>query len=329
MKINRTKTLAGLTAAALAAVAGLTSTASAQLLLAPNTGQLKFNIEGVAMGTFYRGTTGGNLANPAAGAAALDSAPRTQARGSVSGEDTWGLFKVTSIVDKGNSDAIVWSPGTTGQEVRGMVYGVKDYFYSTSTDFFGNSLTNYVGSGLMVDLYLNDVGGFSRPFNGAGSVISSGASLPAVGLGGARTSVNTYTGVTEGTLLLRADARAGYFGGLLSQAEYVAQTFNNNTNGTTYGDVVGGSAAGLFDTNAIVGATGVTPANQADLFATFTSTILATTNNPGRWAVSLNGSIDANLPPMTPIPEPSTYGLMAAGALVGFVAIRRRMQKKV
>jgi hypothetical protein len=39
--------------------------------------------------------------------------------------------------------------------------------------------------------------------------------------------------------------------------------------------------------------------------------------------------VQGQLPPVTPVPEPSTYGLMGAAGLFGLAALRRRLRRKV
>jgi len=264
------------------------------------------------MGTVYANSNGSSLpngsygsSNPATGITTLDGLPQFDATGSVGAEDSWGIAVVASIED-GNGNTI-WSPAGKGQQLTVMFYGAQDF------QLVQNGLSQELSSvGLHIDLYVQN---FSDPGFTAydGTLGSSG-----------RNSLSSYDNVTDGTKVLSLLSTAGFLygagdhGGLATE---FASRFQPGVGGlgSSYLNVVGGSMATSFDTNGI---TSIFTGAKADFYAEFTT---ATSNVPSDWLVRSHDPVSGAF---LAVPEPSTYGLMAAGALVGIVALRRRFQKK-
>ncbi|MEO6568312.1 MAG: PEP-CTERM sorting domain-containing protein, partial [Opitutaceae bacterium] len=116
----------------------------------------------------------------------------------------------------------------------------------------------------------------------------------------ARIGTSGYDGITNagGSLVLHASA-IGTTDGIYNAA--FNTTFNTGLLGVTLNN--------LF---------AVPPGNILTPLTYALSGVTA--NVPANWSVSFAGPITGNV---VPVPEPSTYGLIAAGALLGLVAFRR------
>ncbi|HEX2852055.1 MAG TPA: PEP-CTERM sorting domain-containing protein [Opitutaceae bacterium] len=326
----------GVAAVALLASLGLASKANAQLLLSYETttsghaigeaftgGEFVIKYFNFDMGTVYSplgapgtaagfGQNGTGTQTVAGGTATLNGLPRAEATGDNpnGGEDSWGIAKVEGIFD--SSGGRIWSQDVKGQELTVMFYGAQD-FYVQQVE---NGYQEINSAGLHVDLYLQSVGGPGYT-----------AYNPLLGSGG-RTGTNSYTTVTDGTMILSTVSTAGFmfnngtFGG---QATEFRTNFNAGSGGLgeAYLNVTGGSMASVFNTNSVTSPVSLAnnPALRADLFAQFTTDLTSVSD----WLVSSQDPVRGNL--ITAVPEPSTYGLIAAGALAGIVALRR-MKKR-
>lgn len=322
MKNNQTK-FAGVALAALLASVGLSPSANAQLVLTYETttsghaigesfnasgGEFVIKLFNFDMGTVYAPLAGG-VGSSVTGEAALDALPQAPATGALLGEDSWGIAKVEGIFD--SFGGRIWSEAGKGQELTIMFYGAKDFFVQQTS-----ASTQEIGStGMQIDLYLQTIGGPGYT-----------AYNPLLGSSG-RTGFSSYTTVTDGTLILSTISTPGFiyadgtFGG--SATEF-RSSFNAGSGGLgeTYLDVTGGSMMNEFNTNSVSSIFN----SGADLFAQFTTAIYRDNPSSGTddWLVSSQDPVTGNL---AAIPEPSTYGLFAAGALVGLVALRR-MKKR-
>lgn len=319
------RTAGVLLALVLACVAGAPR-AAADLVLSyesgPNmgqlyTGQFTIKLQGVAMGTLYNtpaGTTtgygaGGSSGSVAAGIADLDAIglPATGAWGS---EDSWGVAQITGIYANDAEESLVWSPSGKDQQLTVMFYGEQDFYVNSAN----GETYNIDGVGLHVDLYLEDTTGVYTPYS-----VAAGAA--------GRTNFDQYAGVTDGDMLLSLLSTsdflhaAGVAGG--TEAEF-SSNFNNTSllgGGDSYLNVVGGLQAAFFNSNLFTSPFGTT----ADFKATFTTQPPSGAAAQAGWLISLNDPIIGNF---SPIPEPSTYGLIGACALLGYVAFRRRFPRQ-
>jgi len=320
MKKLNTSGFAGIAVAAILAVVGFTPSANAQLSFVYETNinpalvgtayaggffSLKYN--NFDMGTQYGATANGSYgsATPATGITTLNALPgQTAPIGSTfRPEDSWGIAKGSTIEDAlGN---VIWSQVGKQQELTVMFYGSQDFFLTK------DGLQQVTSSvGLHVDMYVQStVAPGYTPYN------------PALGSAG-RTGMSSYTNVTDGTLILSTVSKAGFLyapGTEGGTATEFTSTFAPGVNGkgSAYLDVVGGTMANVFNTNSITSV--FNPALTTDLRVEFTT---APNGSPttGDWLVRSNDPVTGFI---VPVPEPSTYGLIAAGSLLGLVAFRR------
>ncbi|PAW65999.1 MAG: hypothetical protein B9S34_09105 [Opitutia bacterium Tous-C1TDCM] len=295
-------------------------------------GQFRINLQNFDMGTIYPtlgapGTAAGFGANGtgpqtvAGGVSTLNAAQAIGTTGAqnvptvVNGvaqpgssgpEDSWGIARIISITDL--DGGIVWSEAGKNQQITTFFYGEKDFYVNQ----LANGFQQIHGVGLRVDLYLQDKTdpGYT-------------AYDPLLGSLG-RTGPSTYTSVTDGSLILSTVSAAGFIndaGTLGGLATEFISVFNASSGGTAqaYLSVTGGTEAARFNTN-FYSSTFI-PGATADLFSQFTTVISTSASD---WLVRSNDPVTGNF---VPVPEPSTYGMAAAAALVGVVVLRRRARQ--
>jgi hypothetical protein len=275
---------AGITATAVLAVVGLASTANAQLINL-SFGDFTITANGYSAADLPTGP-GGSL---------------VQAPGAVAGEDTWGIFQINNITQGAGVGNTIYTSNQAAPnpfQYYGIFYGSHDL--ASSFDALTNT-TNFLSAGLHLDIWalnVNDAGdGYWTPtFNqGAGAV-----DVTPAGIAAARIGTSGYDRITNagGTLVLSADA-IGFTTG--SYRHTNGATSNNGDLNVTLNNLFNVPAGNILTplTYALSG---------------------VTTNVPSNWSVSFGGPITGNI---VPVPEPSTYGLIAAGALLGLVAFRR------
>jgi hypothetical protein len=300
-KLNKSG-FAGIAAAALLAVVGLAPTANAQLTLVGSNGaSYIINFDGYSMGTVYTAAAGDyGSSNPATGVALMDAVAKLDQRpltadftpGAIGSEDTWGILRVSSIVSGGNTVWQAAADGSGGPQIRGMFYGGADYQARILAD--GTQIFNSVGFHL--DLYLSN------------TTTTWGSVRNQLELG--RIDADSYTNVTTvGSQILGSQGLAGFFIDSLpaftdADAHFRSQFLENGTaNGS------GRVAINSQNINPPLGP-----------IADFTFTNNSNPLEALGWTVFLNGNATGTL---VPVPEPSTYGLIAAGGLLALVAFRR------
>lgn len=257
------------------------------------------------------GENGTGTQSVAGGIATLNGLQNAGPTGGVANEDSWGIGRVISITDLAGS--VVWSEAQKNAQITLMFHGEQDFYINQ----LANGFQEIDGVNLHADWYFQNK-----------SDMGYTQYDPLLGSAG-RTAADMYSTVTDGTKFLSTVSQAGFIhpdGTLGGSATEFASIFNVNSGGTgqTYLSVTGGTMAGYFDQNYfaspfIAGAT-------ADMFAQFT-TVLNSDPQVADWLVRGNDPVTGNF--TVPVPEPSTYGLMGAGALLGLIALRRRMQKRV
>lgn len=279
---------------------------------------------GLANGTYGTSSTSAAPA-VAAGETALNALAQSPALNTyIAGEDSWGIARITSIEDSLANNLFVSgeSHGGVGYEMTAMFHGIKDYHLDKSTD---QQITN--GTGMVLEIYLAPV--TTDPFD------------PTTAGGGAgRTSVDDYTTVTDGELVLRMVSIGGHIniesadGGADAEFLSIFRPSENKGEGAAYLASVGGLWGDVFDSDVFDGTAGVLgfdPAyaanitagldyDPADGYLTFETFPNVTDTD---WLVRSNDPL--RLKYTAPIPEPLTAatGMMALGAL-SLIATRRR-----
>ncbi|MFA5261193.1 MAG: PEP-CTERM sorting domain-containing protein [Candidatus Omnitrophota bacterium] len=221
-------------------------------------------------------------------------------------EDNFSIFKVSTL--KTPTSQTVWYDGKDGEELTGILYGVDDDNWVVDA----GGIT-YQSVGGIIDVYLDDTPDFD----------------PTLGPN-ARTSDSTYPTVSDGELFLRLALVPGIKYGdgdtandhITYQNELDSTTSPFTGHGSFYLVVIGGSGAGLFDSNTweLVSDNGVV--SYADFWAEFDSTtegaaaIVAGTDN--EWLSLSEDPIKGKA-----VPEPMSMLLLGSG-LLGLVGLRRK-----
>ena len=171
------------------------------------------------------------------------------------------------------------------------LWGIFYNSVDNATSAFGPNV-NFEATGLKLDIY---------EINVADTMDSAWQSVFTQGLAG-RAGIDGYTGISDvGNLVFQSE---------LNGTMYSSYNLAIETTSAT-GNLTIGATNTLFDID------------SADMTFALTGT---TEQVPSNWIVEFGGPI---VGVVGAVPEPSTYGLMAAGALAAVVVLRRRKQKSV
>jgi hypothetical protein len=275
-------------------------------------GEVVFHFSGLDSGAVYGGscvTVGGCDAaqiapgTPIGGGGTAGVLP-TAGPGFVAGEDSWGIFRVSTITDANLN--IVWSSGQGGEFLTGIFYNSQDFqvIFDPVTGVQTTQSTGIAGGSILIDVYVDDDPGI-------------------FGLPGIRTGADSYPTMTDGTLWLSLATVAGSDASV--PTAHLTGTFNTNT-GTggshMFADVTGGAFAGSIEPGTQTTNIG-TPADFS-----FEFDIVACTNQaPGLCPPGAGWTAGFNDPAVTSIvAQPLTVVLLgsALAGMGGVGYIRRR-----
>ncbi len=176
-----------------------------------------------------------------------------------------------------------------GTEYWGFFYNAFD-----TSALVAGTTTLFTGGGLQLDIYKLTT---PDPLNANFFALANLGTGP-------RTGLSTFNGITNfGAPVFRS-----------TLAGALTTTFNSANGNTNANGVLQVTLDNLFDT----------PLNLDTLNFSLGGTTVP--DVAADWNVNFGGTIRGDL---TPVPEPSTYGLMAVAALAGIVATRRRGPKQV
>lgn len=229
------------------------------------------------------------------------------------GDELFGIFRVDQILDENND--VIWSDQQDGTELTG-------YFSDlTVVRFDGEDAGDIIGfTGGILKVYLDDSPDFDPTYQGS-------------------SDPNDYTTVIDGDLWLDLQFVTGRLGG--DTANYTLTTIMSGSGDDPEGvlaltgtgrallEVVGGSAASLFDTNKysrydasynVIGYADMSL--DASVFIRNTG-VSPYTNPKDGWDVWSKDPLGAHV-----VPEPSTVMLVGSGILIVGTILRRKARTK-
>lgn len=294
-------------AVAIAGVAAAAAPAAAFSFSTPYTGPVSIKVSGFTDSSLYP------IGTSCLTTAACDAVPHSTPTAGIGGEDSWFIFKVTSIETVGPSPVTLWTDGTAGEELTGIGYGIRDAKVTIfgPGPFAGLGEIDSVGTaaGIKVDLYLGSSTGPTK--------------FSATGGPTARTGLASYPTATDGSKFLSATFVPGAHTDATLIHELVTSSSPFTSVGTGFADVIpgSGSEAATFDTDGVITALGT----HADLKITFDADAAPPGFPPGLfgWTTKLDDPIRGAV---RGVPQPASLlllGLSMLGA-AGFAYRRRR-----
>ncbi len=253
-------------------------------------GNFKMTVDGYVNGTIYDTSAPGTICSSVAGCDSVALLPATGATGSV---DSWGILSVSSIVNTA-TNTTMFSRGVDGYMI-GSVTGITDF---TSVALSPGFQKDYATGGA-INLYLS-----STNYNP--SVLSSNQAA-------------VIASITNLPLYLSLDFAIGAGNsGVGATASYIS-TFDTDTttgSGSGYLNVTGGTAAPIFDSNAVTTAAG--GVSDASFNVTLAPMQPGDAGIAGGWLATSTSAVYG-----TALPEPGSMALMGLG-MFGLAALRRR-----
>lgn len=251
-------------------------------------GPVTFQLQGVDMGALYSAS----CVDEADCNSKQTNAPLA---GAVAGEDSYGLFQVTTILGGPSGTTILWQAGDFSEYIIGKFGGLVD-FKSTVTGSSPFLLQQSWSKNGSIDMYLTNN---SSLFTQA---VQTGPSAAARALitGSSFLSGNMVNGAVD-----PLEPNASAF------SIFMAQTRTLASNG--YVDVVSGSFFNNIVPNTVPDNTG----GYQDAAYSFTWDTTSTSSQYG-WTVPFDGPVGTSV-----LPEPGSMALVGLG-LLGLGGLRRR-----
>ena len=277
--------------------------------------QIKYNMYTAECNSHTSTCYGGNVANAGASAETI-AGPGA----GTFNETTFGIGRVTTVQDSaGNVD--FWTPGSTGTQLMVFLYGVADL----QADLTGaQNILNVGCKGGVCDEKIHmDFYEVSQATYAANGFLDGLATSR-------RTAFDTFTGITDGNLVLKTTFAPGIITSGPGTAAELIQTVAGNTLPTTgLGSWLANCAPGNATTNpACNGVNGLNLDNNAgtngtDFFGQFTlTTVQSQTALDNGWLGQVNDPILTRN-----VPEPNIMFLFGVG-LFGMGTVRSLSKRR-
>ncbi|MBN1794356.1 MAG: PEP-CTERM sorting domain-containing protein [Candidatus Omnitrophica bacterium] len=235
-------------------------------------------------------------------------------------EDTWGLFRVNTIIEPGN---VVFDRGDDPYELTGIFYGFDDVWVDGFEEPGPSPADPHYK-----DMRILSVGGkvllyqdYSKNYPVAGALIGDRNDETVYNYFG--DALDGFPGVTEGTLVLAMTGHIRYNAPLEPYTYRGTIYLDRSVQATLYLDVVGGLWADQYNTNAVpVLLWDGTPAGT---YADMKFTIEVTSPiglGDGDWVIK--GGTGSAIGYRNVIPEPASMSLLGLGLLSTLGIIRKK-----
>jgi hypothetical protein len=241
---------------------------------------------------------------PCASVATCDAAIDTPAGGSIGSEDSWGVGIYDTITEIGTG-TVIYSPATGGIGVPAgkflgfMFYGLADDSVTplSATTIEASSVSTGV-KGAKLDVYILDA-----PLSFSNGVAD-------------RTGEDGYTDLTSNPLYLALEFTPGAVPNPTTLLQSTFSTLTDTGGSSAFLDVIGGSGAAFWDTDAETDQNG----DSRD-FRLVISTSTAGTGIPPGFALNIGGNVFSSV-----VPVPAPLLLIGAG-LLGIAGLRWRVRR--